>query len=186
MLDDPDSFLVERTLSPRDPAQSEKQHTSRKLVFDIGLSGRGCAVEGLFGRQTNTLGTRRQLQLFFHQLAAASCKHLLRSHLRLPISRLGKVSAMASTPPIVVPENHTLHKENSAYLLLPTENGAFLNTIQEFNRDLSVACIRTWTERYSRDKLARFQNRKTHPARKRRKLSAFRGLPLIGISAEVL
>lgn len=78
---------------------------------------------------------------------------------------------MASPPTIIVPENHTLHKENSAYLLLPSENGAFLNTIQEFNRDLSVASIRTWTERYNRDKLARLQNRSKHPARKRRRLS---------------
>lgn len=77
---------------------------------------------------------------------------------------------MSSPPPIVVPENYTLHKENSAYLLLPSENGAFLNTIQEFNRDISVACIKTWTERFNRDKLAKLQNRPKHP-RKRRRLS---------------
>jgi len=80
---------------------------------------------------------------------------------------------MSTAPVIVVPENYTLHKENSAYLLLPSENGAFLNTIQEFNRDLSVACIRTWTERYNREKAARAQNKSNNPARKRRKLSEY-------------
>ena len=80
---------------------------------------------------------------------------------------------MSTAPAIVVPENYTLHKENSAYLLLPSENGAFLNTIQEFNRDLSVACIRTWTERYNREKAARAQNKSNHLARKRRKLSEY-------------
>lgn len=77
---------------------------------------------------------------------------------------------MSTAPAIVVPEDYTLHKENSAYLLLPSENGAFLNTIQEFNRDLSIACIRTWTERYNREKLARAQSKSKHPAHKRRKL----------------
>lgn len=45
---------------------------------------------------------------------------------------------------LVVPEGYTLHSENSAHILLPADNGAFLNPVQEFNRDLSVACIRTW------------------------------------------
>lgn len=72
---------------------------------------------------------------------------------------------------IEVPPNHTLHKENSAYLLLPSENGAFLNTIQEFNRDLSMACIRTWTERYNREKLAHMQSRASKHPRKKRRLS---------------
>ncbi|KAF8320025.1 N2,N2-dimethylguanosine tRNA methyltransferase [Clavulina sp. PMI_390] len=79
-----------------------------------------------------------------------------------------------STPPnIVVPENYTLHQENSAYLLLPSEKGAFLNTIQEFNRDLSVACIKTWGERSNREKLARFQSNQSKgkaPAKKKRRL----------------
>lgn len=47
---------------------------------------------------------------------------------------------------VTVPEGFTLHSENSAQILLPDNNEAFLNPVQEFNRDLSVACIRTWGE----------------------------------------
>ena len=49
-----------------------------------------------------------------------------------------------SLPQVTVPDGFTLHSENSAHILLPNDNGAFLNPIQEFNRDLSVACITTW------------------------------------------
>lgn len=54
---------------------------------------------------------------------------------------------------IHVPPGYKLHTENSAHLLLPDSNDAFLNPIQEFNRDLSVACIRVWAE--ERDRLKR-------------------------------
>ncbi|PSR74130.1 hypothetical protein PHLCEN_2v10086 [Hermanssonia centrifuga] len=47
-------------------------------------------------------------------------------------------------PTIIVPAGFSLHSENTAHILLPNDNGAFLNPVQEFNRDLSVACIRTW------------------------------------------
>ncbi|KAF8344252.1 N2 N2-dimethylguanosine tRNA methyltransferase, partial [Cantharellus anzutake] len=60
-------------------------------------------------------------------------------------------STQISTSSITVPEDHTLHRENSAFILLPSENGAFLNPVQEFNRDLSVACIRVWSERNNRE-----------------------------------
>jgi tRNA (guanine26-N2/guanine27-N2)-dimethyltransferase len=50
---------------------------------------------------------------------------------------------MSST---VVPEGFRVHTENGARLLLPDTNEAFLNPIQEFNRDLSVASIRVWSE----------------------------------------
>lgn len=45
-----------------------------------------------------------------------------------------------------VPEGFKLHTENSASILLPDTADAFLNPVQEFNRDLSVACIRVWSE----------------------------------------
>ncbi|KAF9075258.1 N2,N2-dimethylguanosine tRNA methyltransferase [Rhodocollybia butyracea] len=57
---------------------------------------------------------------------------------------------MASTP-ITVPQGFKLHTENNAHILL-SENEAFLNPIQEFNRDLSVACIRTWSEELNKSK----------------------------------
>lgn len=54
---------------------------------------------------------------------------------------------MASTAPAgkEVPQGFVLHSENSSHILLDA-NAAFLNPVQEFNRDLSVACIRTWSE----------------------------------------
>jgi tRNA (guanine26-N2/guanine27-N2)-dimethyltransferase len=51
---------------------------------------------------------------------------------------------MASTASLAIPEGYTLHSENSAHILLPASADAFLNPVQEFNRDLSVACIRVW------------------------------------------
>lgn len=45
-----------------------------------------------------------------------------------------------------IPDGFTLHTENSAHILLPGTDEAFLNPVQEFNRDLSVACIRVWSE----------------------------------------
>ena len=50
----------------------------------------------------------------------------------------------ASTAGIEVPPGFKLHTENTSHILLPDSNEAFLNPVQEFNRDLSVACIRTW------------------------------------------
>ncbi|KAI9070376.1 N2,N2-dimethylguanosine tRNA methyltransferase [Trametes sanguinea] len=53
---------------------------------------------------------------------------------------------MSTPPAYTVPEGFTLHKENTSAILLPATADAFLNPVQEFNRDLSVACIRTWGE----------------------------------------
>lgn len=57
----------------------------------------------------------------------------------------------------VVPEGYTLHSENSAHILLPADNGAFLNPVQEFNRDLSVACIRTWGDLMNEQRRAKWE-----------------------------
>ncbi|EPT06176.1 hypothetical protein FOMPIDRAFT_133734 [Fomitopsis schrenkii] len=58
---------------------------------------------------------------------------------------------------ITIPEGYTLHTENTTRILLPPENQAFLNPVQEFNRDLSVACIRTWTELVNEEKEAKWR-----------------------------
>lgn len=52
---------------------------------------------------------------------------------------------MSTGTSLFVPDGFTLHTENTSHLLL-SSNEAFLNPVQEFNRDLSVACIRTWSE----------------------------------------
>ncbi|QRW00144.1 tRNA (guanine-N(2))-methyltransferase [Ceratobasidium sp. AG-Ba] len=57
-----------------------------------------------------------------------------------------------------IPPGYTVHTENTARILLPSETTTFLNPIQEFNRDLSVACIRTWGKRWDDGKRARWEN----------------------------
>jgi tRNA (guanine26-N2/guanine27-N2)-dimethyltransferase len=46
---------------------------------------------------------------------------------------------------IEIPPGFRLHTENTSHILLSSDE-AFLNPVQEFNRDLSVACIRVWSE----------------------------------------
>ncbi|KAI0322222.1 tRNA methyltransferase [Amylostereum chailletii] len=58
----------------------------------------------------------------------------------------------AKQAPITVPEGFTLHTENTSHILLPDTKEAFLNPVQEFNRDLSVAAIRTWSEEFNKMK----------------------------------
>ena len=69
--------------------------------------------------------------------------------------------------PIVVPEGFTLHTENTSHILLPSTNEAFLNPIQEFNRDLSVAAIRVWSEDLNQIKEKRWRQAQQRKADKR-------------------
>ena len=88
-------------------------------------------------------------------------------HLRLTIlSRLH----MAST--ITVPEGFTLHTENTSHILLPSNNEAFLNPVQEFNRDLSVAAIRVWSEELNKKKEDRWRQAREKRQKKAGKLPA--------------
>ena len=66
---------------------------------------------------------------------------------------------------IIVPEGLRLHTENTTHLLLAADE-AFLNPVQEFNRDLSIACIRTWSEMREKERQAK---REAGRARKRAK-----------------
>lgn len=68
----------------------------------------------------------------------------------------GRMSTTATGHSIVVPDGFVLHTENTAHLLLPDSNGAFLNPVQEFNRDMSIACITTWSERLNETKEAKW------------------------------
>ncbi|KAF8610125.1 TRM-domain-containing protein [Ceratobasidium sp. AG-I] len=70
---------------------------------------------------------------------------------------------------IVAPPGYTIHTENTARILLPSEATAFLNPIQEFNRDLSVACIRTWGKRWDETRREKWENGREARERKRRK-----------------
>ena len=69
-------------------------------------------------------------------------------------------------PAIEVPPGFTLHTENTTRILLPSDNGAFLNPVQEFNRDLSVACIRVWSEEWNRAKEAKWRTAQEKKAKK--------------------
>jgi tRNA (guanine26-N2/guanine27-N2)-dimethyltransferase len=69
-----------------------------------------------------------------------------------------------------IPEGFTLHTENNSHILL-SSNEAFLNPVQEFNRDTSVACIRVWSEELHESKKARWlrAQEKKHTKQKKRK-----------------
>src|SRR6478736_622734 len=45
-----------------------------------------------------------------------------------------------------IPDTHRPHTEAKTTILVPKDNIAFLNPVQEYNRDLSVAVIRAWNE----------------------------------------
>ncbi|EIW85156.1 N2,N2-dimethylguanosine tRNA methyltransferase [Coniophora puteana RWD-64-598 SS2] len=60
--------------------------------------------------------------------------------------------ASPAEPQVTVPEGYSLHTENTAHILIASKEEAFLNPVQEFNRDLSIACIRTWSERLDKEK----------------------------------
>ncbi|PWY98732.1 N2,N2-dimethylguanosine tRNA methyltransferase [Testicularia cyperi] len=74
---------------------------------------------------------------------------------------------MAPTPILLAPErarasgitladNESAFRENSATIVMPSAEAAFLNPVQEFNRDLSILAIRTWSERLDAEKKARY------------------------------
>ncbi|RUP11544.1 tRNA methyltransferase [Jimgerdemannia flammicorona] len=55
--------------------------------------------------------------------------------------------------------------EGRATILFPKNNEVFYNPVQQFNRDMSIAAIRTWSELYlkeKRDKVEKKKRNKTH------------------------
>ncbi|KAG8892504.1 RNA methyltransferase tRNA(m5U54)methyltransferase, partial [Tulasnella sp. 403] len=63
------------------------------------------------------------------------------------------------TSNMLIPEGFRLHTENSASILLPDTADAFLNPVQEFNRDLSVACIRVWGDDMNAKRKEKWENK---------------------------
>ena len=82
------------------------------------------------------------------------CRQLVRS--RFVLEFFGRTMSSIVTPP----EGYRLHCENGAKLLLPASNEAFLNPVQEFNRDLSVAAIRVWSEQFNEIKEKRWGDKR--------------------------
>ncbi|KAJ1794977.1 RNA methyltransferase tRNA(m5U54)methyltransferase [Coemansia sp. RSA 1938] len=54
--------------------------------------------------------------------------------------------------------------EGRATILFPRNNEVFYNPVQQFNRDMSIAAIKTWRDITAETKLARY-NRSTNPAK---------------------
>ncbi|CAK9786160.1 TRM-domain-containing protein [Cutaneotrichosporon oleaginosum] len=67
-----------------------------------------------------------------------------------------------------IPDTHRPHTERTTTILVPKDDSAFLNPVQEYNRDLSVSVIRAWNEE-RKDKLeaqfrARMAKKRGEPA----------------------
>ena len=67
---------------------------------------------------------------------------------------------------IHIKKSESAFRENSATIVMPSKEAAFLNPVQEFNRDLSTLAITAWSERLDREKRLRFDER--NRARSRR------------------
>lgn len=76
------------------------------------------------------------------------------------------MSDSAGSSSITVPEGFTLHTENTSHILISSKEEAFLNPVQEFNRDLSVACIRVWSEELNREKEAKWKQAQERRAKR--------------------
>jgi tRNA (guanine26-N2/guanine27-N2)-dimethyltransferase len=78
--------------------------------------------------------------------------------------------AIPSPGSFTVPDGFTLHTENTSHILLPSNNEAFLNPVQEFNRDLSVAAIRVWSEELNRSKEERWRQSRERKLKRAEKM----------------
>ena len=99
-------------------------------------------------------------------------RHLLGRLTRILFQRSPGYMASPSSNSITVPKGFTLHTENTSHILLPSNNEAFLNPVQEFNRDLSVAAIRVWSEDLNKKKKERWRQARERRQKKAGKLPA--------------
>lgn len=58
-----------------------------------------------------------------------------------------------------IPATHRPHTENTTTILVPNANVAFLNPVQQYNRDMSVAVIRAWNEMRKEEAEARWKRK---------------------------
>lgn len=126
----------------------------------------------LLGRRTRRSNASETIYDFLGLLLRPlRIKPGLRSPAVLRRPRLSHImTTQAEVPPtITVPEGFSLHSENTSHILLPNDNGAFLNPVQEFNRDMSVAAIRTWGEQMNELKKHKWEQARDKKANKRAK-----------------
>lgn len=64
----------------------------------------------------------------------------------------------AATPEIDITQYNTV-TEGQATILFPKKNEVFYNPVQQFNRDMSIAAIRTWSEIYNQEKADRIEKK---------------------------
>jgi len=96
---------------------------------------------------------------------------------------------MASTTPKIkpgeVPAGYKAHTESSTTILVPDSNTAFLNPVQQYNRDLSIAVIRSWNEMRIEEAVAKQENKKQKGKGKGKKDVAVEEQPEAGPSKPV-
>ena len=94
--------------------------------------------------------------------------HILRRPMAMAAADTSKaeVPKEPDGPPVLVPEGFSLYTENNAHILISSKDEAFLNPVQEFNRDLSVACIRVWSEEVDREKVDKFRKAEERRAKR--------------------
>ena len=106
------------------------------------------------------------------KLLALAALRLSRPSRRIPGPRAVQLYIQTMSAPAhrtyAIPEGFTLHKENTSAILLPASNDAFLNPVQEFNRDLSVACIRTWGDLINEQRRAKWEKDAERKAARRK------------------
>ncbi|GAV53793.1 hypothetical protein ZYGR_0AK02950 [Zygosaccharomyces rouxii] len=79
---------------------------------------------------------------------------------------------LGSNPNAISLEDFNVVKEGKAEILFPKKDTVFYNPIQQFNRDLSVCCIKAWDQLYreSRQKKGSKRSSEEEPLEKRRKI----------------
>ncbi|GMK57270.1 hypothetical protein CspeluHIS016_0401040 [Cutaneotrichosporon spelunceum] len=77
-------------------------------------------------------------------------------------------SSIPYTVPIEggIPDTHRPHTERTTTILIPKDASAFLNPVQEYNRDLSVSVIRAWNEDRKEKLEAQFRTRRAKKQKK--------------------
>jgi hypothetical protein len=81
----------------------------------------------------------------------------------LPIARMA--STIPKIKPGEVPEGYKAHTESSTTILVPDSNTAFLNPVQQYNRDLSIAVIRSWNEMRKEEAAAKQEHKRQKQAK---------------------
>lgn len=99
-------------------------------------------------------------------LWASRSIHYLSKHHRTIMSASTAHQHIPNTLPLAggIPDTHRPHTESTTTILVPKENTAFLNPVQQYNRDLSISVIRAWNELRKEEAEARWRKRQERAA----------------------